>query len=127
MIRILLPLSIGGVLLAQVPTATWEQMSAMGLMGVVLIWLVTKTLPAKDAQAVALATVFAASVETGQTKTAELAEKFTALAATQTATLSVMNEKMLEVGQNLAKAIGETGAALSSLQAHCGGVAEKAA
>ena len=125
MIRYLLPLAVTGTVLAQIPTSTWEQISAMGLMGFVLIWVFTKTLPAKDAQTSNLAAVFATSIEVGQVETAELAEKFTALAVTQTAAIAVLNEKMLEVGRDLAKAIGETGVVLHSLQTHCNKNAEK--
>jgi hypothetical protein len=122
MSRILLPLAIAGAVFAQVPVVGWENLSSQAAMAAVLIWFVTKTMPAKDAQALALATTFAETIKVGQDKTAFLADKFTALTAAQTLAIAAQNDKMLQVGKDLATAIGETREALAGLQlavSHC--------
>lgn len=119
MSRILLPLAIVGAVLAQVPTADWKDLSALGFMGATLILLVVRILPAKDAQVIQLVTTFAETVRAGQDKTALVVEKSSALMTEALANLSSQHERALETGKELAKAIGETGQVLAGLQLHC--------
>jgi len=43
--RVLLPLSVLSVILAQSPGVPWENMTALGFLGTTCLWLVMKTLP----------------------------------------------------------------------------------
>lgn len=99
--RILLPVAIGGSILAQVPVSSWEQLSAVAMMGGVLMWLVSKTLPA-----------FALAIATINTQNAALLSK-------TLESLNSWHNRTLESTVELTAAITKNSLVLESLQKHC--------
>jgi hypothetical protein len=117
--RILLATGITAGVLAQVPSASWQEMSALTILGVVLIWIVTRTQPAMQKQVVDLTTTFATTVEKIQVENVAIATKFTDLTAATLEKLDDWHERTIAAEVDLTKAITENRVALIGLQQHC--------